>query len=173
MKKAVFILTCFWVIHSFAGDLSAEMDDLVRQLKVHVTELAQKIGERNFLRYESLNQAAEYIETSFKDFGYQTKSQIYTLEGREYRNITVTLSGQRAPEDIVVVGAHYDTVPGTPGADDNASGVAGLLELARRFAGKKNNRTVQFVAFTNEEPPLFPYSKDGESCFCQRVPAAG
>jgi Zn-dependent M28 family amino/carboxypeptidase len=73
------------------------------------------------------------------------------------RNLEVELPGRRQPEKIIIIGAHYDSVRGSPGANDNGSGVAALLARARLFAGKKPELTVRFVAFVNEEPPYFRY----------------
>lgn len=145
------------------------MDDLVLNLKSHVMELSGRIGERNAVRYESLNKAADYIEKCFKAYGYEPESQFYVLEGRKYRNIHVTVPGNRAPGEIIVVGAHYDTVIGTPGADDNASGVAGLLELSRLFAGESPGRTIRFAAFTNEEPPFFRTGNMGSRVYAREA----
>ena len=76
-------------------------------------------------------------------------------------NIEATLIGQAKPREIIVIGAHYDSVPGTPGADDNASGVAVLLEIARHFKDCRPERTIRFVAFVNEEPPYFQTDQMG------------
>jgi Zn-dependent M28 family amino/carboxypeptidase len=149
------------------------MNDLAQNLENHVVELSRNIGERNAIRYDALNKAALYIEKAFAGYGYTPESQIYELEGRPYRNIIVTRPGTGDPEKTVVVGAHYDTVPGTPGADDNASGVAGLLELARIFADREVNSTVRFVAFTNEEPPFFRTRKMGSRVFAKEARKRG
>jgi len=149
------------------------MDDLAVNLRKHVMELSERIGERNAVRYESLNKAADYIEQRFKAFGFEPASQFYVLEGRRYRNIYVTVPGKRAPEEIIVIGAHYDTVFGTPGADDNASGVAGLLELSRLFAGESQGRTIRFAAFTNEEPPFFRTGSMGSRVYAREARAKG
>ena len=75
--------------------------------------------------------------------------------GRTFENVEVAIRGGDRPEQIVVVGGHYDSVEGSPGADDNASGTAAVLELARLLRGEQFGRTVRFVAFVNEEPPFF------------------
>ncbi|MDX1764308.1 MAG: M20/M25/M40 family metallo-hydrolase [bacterium] len=152
---------------------AADMNDLSSNLRNHVVKLARQIGERNFIRYEALNEAAAYIEAQLAEYGYRPESQTYTLEGREYRNIIATRPGSGNSAETVVVGAHYDTVTGTPGADDNASGVAGLLELARLFAAKTENKTIRFVAFTNEEPPFFRTRRMGSRVFAQAAREQG
>jgi len=125
------------------------------RLREQVTTLAGTIGERNTRRYQALQRAADYISGRFASCGFRVRGQDYTADGMEVRNIVAEIAGTVRPAEIVIIGAHYDSPPGSPGADDNASGVAALLELARRFSHGKPARTLRFVAFTNEEPPYF------------------
>ena len=125
------------------------------RLREQVTTLAGTIGERNTRRYQALQRAADYISGRFASCGFRVRGQAYTADGMEVRNIVAEIAGTVRPAEIVIIGAHYDSPPGSPGADDNASGVAALLELARRFSHGKPARTLRFVAFTNEEPPYF------------------
>lgn len=124
-------------------------------LKNHVEVLSSKIGERNVWKYENLQKSLSYINNFLKSQGYEVILQTYLAEGKKVSNIIVEIKGDKKPDEIVVVGAHYDSVAGSPGADDNASGVAALLELAKFFSKKKPARTLRFVAFVNEEPPFF------------------
>jgi Zn-dependent M28 family amino/carboxypeptidase len=117
--------------------------------------LATTIGERNIWRYAELQRAADYIATELSACGYAPRRQPYEVSRLQVLNIDGALEGSERPGEIVVIGAHYDTVNGCAGANDNASGVAAVLELARRFAGRPQKRTVRFVAFVNEEPPFF------------------
>ncbi|NOZ68265.1 MAG: M28 family peptidase [Deferribacteres bacterium] len=87
-------------------------------------------------------------------YGYAVSAQRYDVEGKTYENIFTEKKGEKSPDRVLVIGAHYDTVTGTPGADDNASGVAGLLELARLLVNEPLGLSVQFVAFVLEEPPF-------------------
>jgi Zn-dependent M28 family amino/carboxypeptidase len=89
------------------------------------------------------------------NLGYQVKRETYQVNGTDCYNLVVELPGRARGGEIVVVGAHYDSVPGTPGADDNASGVAACMNLAQSFAKSENERTLRFVFFANEEPPYF------------------
>jgi hypothetical protein len=121
----------------------------------HVRVLASDIGVRSDETYANVQRAAAYIEKVLASLGYHVASQEFTADGRVYRNLEATLGGTARAQEVVVLGAHYDTAEEAPGADDNASGVAGVLELARVFARAPQARTVRFVFFPNEEPPSF------------------
>lgn len=136
-------------------DPSFNEPELERELKEHVYQLAGDIGERNFQEYGSLQEAIAYIESYWRESGFEVRYQQYDIGGQEFTNLWVEISGVSRPEEVVVVGAHYDTILGTPGADDNASAVAGLLALSGRAAKVRWERTLRFVAFANEEPPFF------------------
>lgn len=124
-------------------------------LKTDVTMLAETIGERNRNCYPQLQQSAEYIGVRLRRMGYVIREESYLVDGKNVSNIEAELKGNRQPEEIVLIGAHYDSPPGSPGANDNASGVAAMLELANKFKDTKPGRTLRFVAFVNEEPPYF------------------
>ncbi len=120
-------------------------------LQRHVHALAVSIGERHAGKLQPLNQTADYIVKQFEHTGLAVRDQTYTAYGTEFRNVIAELGGEI--DEIIVVGAHYDSVPGSPAANDNASGVAALLELAARNADQRFHRTIHFVAFPNEELP--------------------
>jgi Zn-dependent M28 family amino/carboxypeptidase len=127
------------------------------------------IGPRNTFAPEHLDAAARYIEDAFA--GYRVERQQYDVEGVSVANLIVEIRGTAKPDEIVIVGAHYDSVDGSPGADDNASGVAGMLALARRFAKGKPARTLRFVAWVNEEPPHFQTRSMGSYVYAKRCRA--
>jgi len=145
----------------------------MQQLRADVHELAVTIGERNVWRYASLLRAAEYIESRLRAHGYSPSRQTYEVSRLPLSNIEATLEGSSDPDDIIVLGAHYDTVGECPGANDNGTGVAALLELARRFAGQPQPRTVRFVAFVNEEPPFFQTAQMGSVVYANAAKARG
>ena len=124
-------------------------------LRKDVNYIAGTIGERNMDHYKGLQDAAQYIEDSLKGLGYGIEEQEYNVEGKRAKNISAEIRGTSRPQEIVIVGAHYDSVHGCPGADDNGSGIAALLEIARELKNTTPARTVRFVAFANEEPPNF------------------
>jgi hypothetical protein len=154
-----------------AAPLSADEIVLRGELAADVQTLAGEIGERNMQRYPQLNAAADFIEDSFSRAGLRTRRDTYELDGRACHNIEAEIPGAR-PE-IVVIGAHYDSVSGSPGANDNGSGVAAMLALARRFAGKTTGQTLRFVAFANEEPPYFQTEQMGSLVYARRCKVHG
>lgn len=135
-------------------------------LKSHVQQLSETIGNRSVYEYAKLQQTADYIVEQFRAYGYQVEFQEYMIADKRVKNIIAVKRGTKAPEEIIVVGAHYDSCD-NPGADDNASGVAGLLELARIFSHKDNGRTIEFVAFVNEEPPFFKTEAMGSRVYAR------
>jgi Peptidase family M28 len=154
-----------------AASLSVDEVRLREELRADVQKLAGEIGERNMMRYPQLLAAAEFIERSFTDAGLQPRRDSYELDGRACHNIELEIRGQ-SPH-IIIVGAHYDSVFGCPGANDNGSGVAALLALARRFAGRAVSSTLRFVAFVNEEPFYFQTPQMGSYVYASRCKARG
>lgn len=154
--------------------LTAEQELLRDQLQKDVVRLADEIGDRNVnTRYGNLCKAADFIEKSFLEAGYKVFRQgyevsLYNLKGRECYNLEVEIIGSEKPDEIVVIGAHYDSLEGTPGANDNGSGVAALLAIARAFGDKQPVRTLRLVAFTNEEPPFFQSNYMGSLVYAER-----
>ena len=156
---------------STAAALNAAEVVLRAELVADVQALAGEIGERNTMRYPQLNAAADYIEGSLTRAALTPRRISYDVRGRACHNIEVEVRGARP--DILVIGAHYDSVFGAPGANDNASGVAGMLALARRFAGKASGQTLRFVAFVNEEPPYFQTTEMGSFVYARRCKERG
>ena len=144
---------------SKAAPLSPDDVKLREELRADVHKLAGDIGERNMWHYTKLNAAADFIEDSFSRAGLHPRRDSYEIRGQACHNIEVEIPGEpqgaavSSPPSIILIGAHYDSVFGSPGANDNGSGVAAMLALARRFAGKTTQHTLRFVAFVNEEPP--------------------
>ncbi|HEV7427359.1 MAG TPA: M20/M25/M40 family metallo-hydrolase [Thermoanaerobaculia bacterium] len=141
---------------------------LSASLRRDVEALATRIGERNVQRARAYAQAAGYIEQSLRHAGFSTSRQTFEVEGVDCANIEAALEGAASKNEIVIIGAHYDSVIGSPGADDNGSGVAALLALARAFAKEKPPRTLRFVAFANEEPPHFQSPAMGSWRYAKR-----
>lgn len=147
--------------------LSARESSLAVCLRERVTTLAGTIGERNVLRHGSLEDAARFIEESLARAGYAVERQGYEVRGVTCHNLEAEVPGTDRADEVVVVGAHYDSVLGCPGANDNASGVAALLALAEQFAGRRGARTLRLVAFVNEEPPFFQTARMGSRVYAR------
>ncbi len=148
----------------------AELRDALRR---DVEILAEQIGERNLLHPPRLRAAAEHIEKSLAKAGLKPKRHPYSIGDEDCWNIEAEIAGTARPEEIVLIGAHYDSVVDCPGANDNATGVAGLLALGRAMAGRKPDRTLRLVAFTNEEPPFFKSPKMGSLVYARACRARG
>ncbi|MCU1285120.1 MAG: peptidase [Acidobacteriales bacterium] len=129
------------------------------RLKAHVEMLAGKIPNRSYDDPRNLNRAADYITAEFKKSGASVSEQPVRAGGRQFKNIIADF-GPDSPE-MIVVGAHYDSYGGYPGADDNASGTAGLIELAQLLSNTKLPMKVELVAYTLEEPPFFRSPSQG------------
>lgn len=151
-----------------AGETAA-----MQRLREHVVALAETIGERNVWRPANLNAAARHIEGAFTDLGLTSVAQEYDCRGMSVRNLVVEIPGKDRAEEIVLVGAHYDSVMGSPGANDNGSGIAALLEIARHFRSGSPSRTLRFVAFVNEEPPFFQTADMGSRVYAKAARERG
>ena len=136
--------------------------------------LSRDIGERNvFQRYVQLVEAAVFIEQSLQGAGYETRRQEFLVDDQVVWNIDAECTGSRHPEEIVIVGAHYDTVPGSPGANDNGSAVVASLALARSFTGVPTDRTIRFAFFVNEESPYYMTEAMGSLRYARRCRSHG
>ncbi len=152
---------------SFRGTLPAlrpEQKDLANRLHEHITKLADEIGERNYLKIDQLHAAARYIKSTFlAEPGVKTIAQPFQFEGRDYEIIIGELAGASRDPEVVVVTAHYDTVVGSPGANDDGSGIAAILELAAALGTSHHKRTIRFVALPTHEYPF--WDGDGVSSY--------
>ena len=123
------------------------------RLKAHVLKLTNDYFPRSYRDTENLDQCAEYILAHFKKAGADTSIQEFTVRGKKYQNV-IGYFGDKTGERIII-GAHYDAYLNTPGADDNASGISGLIELAYLIGEEKIHADIEFVAYSLEEPPFF------------------
>lgn len=137
------------------GNACQIIDDLQGRLKGHVMVLADEIGPRNVFVPHKLDAAADYIRGFWEKTGYEATAQTYKVQDVASQNLSVQITGRSNPDEIVLIGAHYDTVSVSPGANDNGSAVAALLELSRLLSTQPTGKTIRFVAFANEEPPFF------------------
>jgi Zn-dependent M28 family amino/carboxypeptidase len=125
----------------------------IKNLQVHVKKLSVDFHPRSFSKAKNTALTVDYIIHEFKTAGADVSIQTFQVEESSYKNIIARFGSASKP--LLVIGAHYDAEENTPGADDNASGVAGLIELARLLAKQKQNRAIELVAYALEEPPYF------------------
>jgi hypothetical protein len=170
------VVTWFVVVRmpleSYTGELPALSSDeaaLRDALRSDIEALAGRIGDRSTHAPDGLARAARHVEDRLSEVGYEVRRQTFHAASVECQNLEVELGGAKAPAEIVVIGAHYDSLPATSGADDNASGAAALIVLARAFAGRRPGRTLRFVAFANEEPPHFQTRDMGSVHYARRM----
>jgi Zn-dependent M28 family amino/carboxypeptidase len=146
---------------------------MMNGLQAHVQRLAGDIGERNVFHTAALNDAASYMESEWSRQGYAVSQLVYEVSGVRCANLEVVRDGNARRREILLIGAHYDSVVGSPGANDNASGVAALLEISRRFVAIEPAMTVRFVAFVNEEPPFFMSQQQGSMVYAKSARQRG
>ena len=166
-----FLWTSQMVERSYSGrflPLSELEKNVSANLHDHIFMLAGEIGERNIWLPEMLNAAAAYIEKIWQEQDFAVQHQEYETRSVKSANLIIEIPGNSLPDQIIIVGAHYDSVLGSPGANDNGSGVASLLEISRLLKGTKHARTIRFIAFTNEEPPFFLRQDMGSRVYASR-----
>jgi len=149
--------------------LSAAQAELAGRLSEDVRQLSSTIRERNLRHEGSLKATADYLRRDLTQAGYTVAEQTYPIQGDAVSNIEADLVGSVIADGVLIVGAHYDSADGTVGANDNATGVAATLELARWLRGSHLRRTVRFVFFVNEEPPYFQTGQMGSLVYAQRL----
>jgi len=137
-----------------------------------IEQLTLHFPSRNGRNPTALLGAADFLESQLVSLGLAVESMRYSDGTLDVRNLIVHSPGALPGASHIVIGAHYDTVLGTPGADDNASGVAGVVELARRFAGRSTRHPISFVLFPHEEPPYFLSSSMGSRRYAFALAAA-
>jgi len=153
--------------------------DLPARLRLHVQTLAGDIGDRHHGLPDAYQAAADHILDHWKQLGQVPNIQTYDASGHAAHNLVVELPGVTQPDQIIILGAHYDTCPsglGNPGADDNASAVAGLLEAGRQLIEQHAKtpfaKTLRLVAFANEEPPYFHSPSMGSKVYADQCVSA-
>lgn len=135
--------------------MKADRETIEANLRLHVDRLAGLIGPRTLKRPKTIEATIAYVEDRWEEMGHAVRRESYDALGDEATNLIVEKRGARRADEIILLGAHYDTVSTTPGADDNASAVAVLLEVSRLLREHQGKRTGRYVAFACEEPPYF------------------
>jgi Iap family predicted aminopeptidase len=156
---------------SYSGQLpplTPSQEQVSQQLNRYIKIIADDIGEHNYIFYNQLIQVENFLNERLSQAGYAVKTQEYSVDGKVFRNLEIEIRGTEKPDEIVIVGAHYDSVVGSPGANDNGTGAVAILALAEKFATLKPKRTLRFVEFVNEEPPFFWSENMGSWVYAQR-----
>lgn len=159
-------------LRSYSGPLqpmSQDESQLASRLSAHVNYLSETVGERSMSRPNSLRIVTQYLRDNLKQADYDSTEHTYSIEGQTVSTVEAILAGSDAASGQVVVGAHYDSVAGTVGADDNATGVAAALELARLLRGSNPRQAVRLVFFVNEEPPHFQTEAMGSLVYARQL----
>jgi len=173
------IIACGWYMlavpgRSYKGPLPAptpEERDLASRLRAHVLAIAS--APHNVQHNQELEAAALYIEGELQKIGYSVGRQEFSVDGNNVRNIEA-VRDVRDPTATLVVGAHYDSYEDAPGANDNATGTAAVLELARLLKDWQPERTrLRFVLFVNEEPPYYRTRDMGSWRYAERLSETG
>lgn len=174
MIVGVALMTCRMFVmpgESYRGSLPPLTEAetaLAARLREDVTALAGVIGERNVARPAELARAEAYLVEALASAGHAVRRQTYRVNQVDCSNLEIEIRGSSHPGEILVIGAHYDSAEDAAGANDNASGVAGVLALARSFAGKQFSRSLRLVLFVNEEPPHFWTDAMGSLVYAKR-----
>jgi hypothetical protein len=149
--------------------LTSEESGLRDRLSEEVNYLSVDIGDRSLPRPHSLQTASDYLTDTLREQGYTVVDLPYSVEGEKVHNLEASLAGRDGTLGQVVVGAHYDSVAGTVAANDNGTGVAAVLEIARLVRQMKFRRTIRFVLFVNEEPPYFQTAMMGSRVYAHQL----
>lgn len=169
----VLVVVWFWLTQPLLLRITSKPQSSVDPslLKAHVQKLSIDLSPRDERHIENLDRTADYIKVEFRSFGVAVSEQPFREEGRLFRNVIAAFGPETA--ERIVVGAHYDVAGPYPGADDNASGVAGLIELGRLLSKQELKTRVELVAFTLEEPPFFRTTGMGSAVHAQSLKKAG
>jgi hypothetical protein len=174
-----FLFLCYWYMVK-GGDKgygeplerqrAAELLEIKKGLETDVAYM-QSLGPRNSVNeetYSKLRKCEEWLTQRWQSQQYSVKSQIFRFEGREYSNLEIELPGRVSPSEIIIVSAQYDTLPDSPGANNNGSGVAILLSLSELLRNHTPDRTLRLVNFVNEEDPFFDTKMMGSYVYAKR-----
>lgn len=173
------VIVCTLAVGMVPGEETPVLSksNIIRHLQNHLTMLTRTIGERSVRRPDNLDKSAAYIQAQFENSGFAIERQTYRYMDMDVSNVVARLKLSANPAAHYVIGAHYDSVMGTVGADDNASAVAVLLETARALQTVSGNKGVDFevtfVAFSLEEPPVYGTPYMGSRMFASKAKKEG
>jgi len=146
---------------------------LAERLHDDVTTLSVRYGERSMQRVETLNASADWVAEQLEDAGLTVRRQRLDVSGQVVENVSTTLPGTEWPDELVVIGAHYDTAAGSPGANANGSGVAATLALAKMLSAAEHRRSVVLVFFACSVEPFMQTDSMGSLIWARAAEAGG
>ncbi len=163
----------FYVMQPLFGSVQQQSSVSVdpARLEFHVRLLSTTLAPRDYSHPANLDRVADYIRHEFTQAKGRVSDQPFQVDGRTYRNIIAAFGPET--KERVIVGAHYDVAGPYPGADDNASGVAGLIELAHLLAASQLPMKVELIAYTLEEPPFFMTAQMGSAVHARSLKKEG
>ena len=173
----IFLYTSYWYMVKCEGEWQGipfesksvfNLAEIRKGLESSVDYMAGVLGPRNYVHYAQLQRCKEWIRQRWKSEGYTVNEQTFFIEGKEYTNLEIEFPGRTAPSEIIIVSAQYDTLPDSPGANNNSSGTAILLQLSRLLRNYTPDRTLRLVAFTTEEDPFFGTEMMGSYLYAKR-----
>lgn len=167
---AFYLLHCVgsWNGPAFETEARFDLAGIQRQIEADARHMVVDIGPRNYIAYAALAECERWVRERWESQGYAVREQRFQVKGKEYANLEVELPGKRSPQEIVLISAQYDTLPDSPGANNNASGMAALLALSELVRGSAFDRTLRMVAFVNEEDPFFGTDDMGSYKYAER-----
>jgi Zn-dependent M28 family amino/carboxypeptidase len=150
-----------------------DMDKTSQRIKEHLTQLTITIGERSVRLPANLQRTSKYIESFYQSIGLSVRRETYEYDGMTVANVVSQITFNSQPKNRFLIGAHYDSVMGTVGADDNASAIAVQLETARQLKTLVDKETldlsVKFVSFALEEPPVYGTRNMGSRVYAKKA----
>jgi len=179
-----FLYFSYWYMMKCEGDWKGE--PLERQLKAELGEIKkgmesdigylQNLGPRNSENepnYKQLRQCEEWIKQRWESQGYVVKKHTFSIKGKEYSNLEIEIKGRTVPSEIIIISAQYDTLPDSPGANNNGSGMAILFQLSQLLRKHTPDRTLRLLNFVNEEDPFFGTEMMGSFQYAKRCRQRG
>lgn len=163
----VYVSGCMISQPSFRKNKLSSLTVDPARLRTHVEKLSKDFHPRNWMEIENLNNCADYIADQFEKAGAMVENQEFKVYGKTYRNVIGRFNAGKGSR--IIIGAHYDTCEQTPGADDNASGIAGLIELAYLLGKHLPEKEIELVAYPLEEPPFYNTPNMGSAVHAKSV----
>jgi len=161
-----FLFSSYWYMLKCEGNwqgeplekhMKAELSEIKEGMESDV-EYLQSLGPRNSENdesYKQLRQCEEWIKQRWESQGYVVKKHTFSIKEKEYSNLEIEIKGRELPSEIIMISAQYDTLPDSPGANNNGSGIAVLFQLSRLLKNQIPDRTLRLLNFVNEEDPFF------------------